>query len=315
MVEKDLIAKLNNLKNISPDAKWLVDNRELFLTQIANSGANKLSFWQIFYINFKSLAKTSAQPVFASFIFLIILVGSSVFGHKLFSEAKPNDSLYIARVISEKAKLNTVLNSQARNKMAVKFAVNHAKDINQILANPDFNNEINQEKVNKLNKNFDEEMETVKNKIASLAMIDEKKEDDGKEKSDNNKELKPESKVEKEDGSEENNNQDQNKEDEQEILIAIDGDYKEEQGIQIEQNPDLKTDEDASEEFKSESNQEIIKIENELDSSSTEEIIGVMIEKAENNKIEKSVIEEIKKLFVQGKHEEVIEKLNQIIIE
>lgn len=170
MTNKDLIGKLNNLKTVNPEAEWLTSNRELFLTQISNSGAEKLSAWEVFVINFRSLAKASSQPVFALGVFFLLLVSSSIFGHKLFSQAKPNDSLYIARVISEKAKLNTVMDSQERDKMAVKFATNHAKDISAVLADPEFNTEDNQDQVARLSESFNKEIETVKTRMEKLAV-------------------------------------------------------------------------------------------------------------------------------------------------
>jgi hypothetical protein len=169
MQQKDLISKLNNLKNIKPDSAWMESNRELFLAQISNSGANKLSTWKVFLINFQSASKAISQPAFALGAFMLLLVASSIFGHKLFSQAKPNDSLYIARIISEKAKLNTVFDSQERDRMTVKFAANHAKDITTVLSDPNFNNEANQDQVAILNDNFNKEMDTVKNKMVSFA--------------------------------------------------------------------------------------------------------------------------------------------------
>lgn len=169
MNNKDLIAKLNNLKTVNPEAKWLTSNRDLFLTQISNSGAEKLSAWEGFVINFRSFAKASSQPAFALGVFFLLLVSSSIFGHKLFSQAKPNDSLYIARVISEKAKLNTVMDTNARDKMAVQFATSHAKDISAVLADPEFNTEDNQEEVAKLSESFNKEIETVKTKMEKIA--------------------------------------------------------------------------------------------------------------------------------------------------
>lgn len=169
MTNKNLIAKLNNLKTVNPEAEWLTSNRDLFLAQISNSGAEKLTAWEVFVINFRSFAKASSQPAFTLAVFFLLLVSSSIFGHKLFSQAKPNDSLYIARVISEKAKLNTVMDTKARDKMAVQFATNHAKDISAVLADPEFNTEDNQAQVAKLSENFNKEMDTVKVKMEKLA--------------------------------------------------------------------------------------------------------------------------------------------------
>jgi len=170
MTESDLISQLRQLKDFKTDDKWLANNRELLLTQISNSGGAELSAWQSFIINFQSLAKISSRPAFALGIFVFLLISSSVFGHKLFSQAKPNDSLYIARIISEKAKLGTVLNTKERDRLAFQFAAGHAQDISTVLANPEFNNDSNQDQVAKLNESFEQEIKTVRNKISRLTL-------------------------------------------------------------------------------------------------------------------------------------------------
>lgn len=168
MTDKDLIAKLNSLKTIRPESAWTTSNRDLLLSQISNSGARDLSAWKMFTININSFVKTISHPVYALGTFIIILIGGSIFSHQIFVNAKPNDSLYIARIISEKAKLNTVLNLDERNKMAVQFATKHAQDISQVLADPEFNTEENKDQVAKLNESFDQEIKTVKSKISYL---------------------------------------------------------------------------------------------------------------------------------------------------
>lgn len=175
MTDKELILKLNKLKNINPDAGWKSGNRDLLLSQISNSGARELSFWEVFIINFGSLAKAASKPAYALGIFALALVSSSLFSHQIFNGAKPNDSLYIARIISEKAKLNTVLNPEARNKLAVQYATEHAQEISAVLANPEFNNESNKDQVAKLNASFNEEINNVKSHISYLSSKSEKK--------------------------------------------------------------------------------------------------------------------------------------------
>jgi len=170
MTNKEFITKLNKLKNVKTDEQWLASNRSVLLTQISNSGGAELSAWQNFIINFQSLMKTSSRPAFALGTFAVLLIFSGVFSHRLFSQAKPNDSLYIARIISEKAKLGTILDSQERDKLALQFATGHAQDISTVLANPEFNNENNQDQVAKLNANFEKEIKTAQTKISRLAL-------------------------------------------------------------------------------------------------------------------------------------------------
>lgn len=169
MTDRELIKKLSTLKNIKPDSAWMSSNRELLLSQISNSGARELSAWKMFVINFNSFVKVSAQPVYALGIFLLVLVGGGLFSHQVFNSAKPNDSLYIARIISEQARLTTVFNSDDRNKLAVQFSLEHAKDISTVLADPSFNTEENKDQVAKLSESFNKEIENVKTRISYLA--------------------------------------------------------------------------------------------------------------------------------------------------
>jgi hypothetical protein len=169
MTDKDLIVKLNSLKNISPDKNWTSQNRELLLSQISNSGARELPAWKVFVINLNSFAKAASKPAYALGAFVLILITGSLFSHQVFSSAKPNDSLYIARIISEKAKLNIMFNSEERNKLAVQFATEHAQDISAVLADPQFNNDSNKDQVAKLNESFNKEIDSVKTHISYLS--------------------------------------------------------------------------------------------------------------------------------------------------
>lgn len=166
MTEKDLIKKLHNLREIKADAEWLKSNRDLLYSQISNSGAKEISPWSSFVINFSSLAKTVSMPAMALGSFLILILVTSIFSHQLLMNAKPNQSLYIARVISEKARLNTILNTESRDKMAAQFAASHAQDIITVLSDPTISS--NEQEVAKLNESFKAEIQTVQKSIAKL---------------------------------------------------------------------------------------------------------------------------------------------------
>lgn len=172
MTSRNLIAKLNNLGKTEPDQTWLNGNRELLLSQISNSGGQKLSAWRITLITFSSLAKTASQPAIALGVFVLLLLTGGLFGAQLFAQTKPNDSLYIARIISEKVRLNTTFNSAERNKLEVQYASEHAQAISAILSDPSFNNAANGDQVAKLNNSFNKEVNTVKDKISRLKASD-----------------------------------------------------------------------------------------------------------------------------------------------
>lgn len=165
MTDRDLIKKLGNLKEIKPDTSWLKANRDSLYTQISNSGATEVSVWTSFVINFKSLLKTASAPAISLASLMFILVASSVYGHLLLSNTKPSNSLYIAREISEKAKLSTILDTEEREEMASQFAVSNAQDIINVLSDPNFKDE---KEIAKLSTKLNEEIKTVKKNIAKV---------------------------------------------------------------------------------------------------------------------------------------------------
>lgn len=169
MKERDLLKQLNNLRNIRPDDAWKQSQRTLLLTQISNSAPRELSSWEGFVIVFKTSVKTFSQPAVAFASFVCLMFVSAIFSHNWLNNAKPNDTMYVARVISEKVKLNTVIDKEAREKMEAQFAAEHATDIATVLADPKFNTPDNQVEVAKLNSNFNQEIETVKTRLIAIA--------------------------------------------------------------------------------------------------------------------------------------------------
>lgn len=163
MTDRDLIKKLGNLKEIKPDSSWLKANRDSLYTQISNSGATKPSAWTSFVINLQSVLKTASAPAVALASLMFVLLGSSAYGHLLLARTKPNQSLYIARELSEQAKLTTILNPVAREQMAGQFAANNAQDITDVLSDPTFKNE---QEIAKLSTKFNEEIKTVQKTVA-----------------------------------------------------------------------------------------------------------------------------------------------------
>lgn len=152
---------------MNPEAAWLKSNREILLSQIVNSGAKELSNWQRLVIDLRSFISTISQPALALGSLFMVVVGASVFGHLAFGRTKPNDSLYIARIISEKAKLSTVFNNEEREKLEVKFAADHAEAITEVLASATAE-EANADQLAYLNESFNKEIETVRAKMAVI---------------------------------------------------------------------------------------------------------------------------------------------------
>jgi len=167
MTEHDFIKQLKELKQIKPDNSWLKSNREILSSQIMNSGAKELSIWHRLIIDVRSFTQVISQPVLVVGSLLLFVTGASAFGYLAFNRAKPNESLYIARIISEKAKLSTIFNNEEKAKMEVQFAADHAEAITEVLANADASQH-SEDAVAQLNEDFNKEIDTVRTRIVSM---------------------------------------------------------------------------------------------------------------------------------------------------
>lgn len=168
MTEKALLKQLKSLRDMNPDNSWQKSERDILLSQILNSGAKELKPFQKLLIDSRSFVMTLSRPALALGSLLLVLAATSLFSYQAFTKTRPDDSLYIARIISEKAKLNTVLDHAERDKLAVKFAADHAEAITEVLASTDTTNA---EQVAKLNDSFSKEINTVRSRIASMKKV------------------------------------------------------------------------------------------------------------------------------------------------
>lgn len=168
MTNSELIAKLKTLQNVNPDESFLKSNRDLLLSQISNSGAEEMGAWKKFFITFENLAKVSSRPAFALGVFVFTLLGAGLFSQKMLQNSKPNDSLYIARVMSERLRVSTTFDSAEREKLAGQYAIKRAEDIAVILSDEDFNKEENQDQVARLSSEFKSEVEKAKTSLSRL---------------------------------------------------------------------------------------------------------------------------------------------------
>lgn len=217
MTNKDFLSQLNTLKEIRPQSAWLKSNREILLSQISNSGAEQLSYWQKIIIDLKSFSMVVSKPVVVMASLFAFLVGTSAFAHLAFNSTRPNDSLYIAKIISEKAKLSTVFNAQEREKLEAQFAAGHAEGISSVLAEAKIDDS-NEDQLASLNNDFNKEINIVREKIAVI------------------------SKNVKKDESTVNNDVNVEASSSVEDLVSVADNGKDEQGTQISINNDNNTD-------------------------------------------------------------------------
>lgn len=161
MTEKELIQKLNNLKEIKPDNQWKIESREILYSQISNSTIQKSQSV------FVAIREFFAKPSFAVVGLMAFFIVGSILGVNATNNLRPGDSLYIAQIISEKAQLVITFDKEEKNNLELKFANERAKKIAQVLseASVGTDDNSNPKKNDKLLADFKKEINIVREKI------------------------------------------------------------------------------------------------------------------------------------------------------
>ncbi|OGF30656.1 hypothetical protein A3H09_01765 [Candidatus Falkowbacteria bacterium RIFCSPLOWO2_12_FULL_45_13] len=182
MNDRELLKKLNNLKDIKPDQAWKKNYRGILYSQISASRpvlapqSNIRIVWQT--IMPRQILISLAKPVWlasaASVLILVVGLGG-VYASK---NSKPGDSLYIAKIISEKAQFAMAFDEQDKAKLGVEFATNRAKEMVQILKDTDQTLETNNDKLEALSQNFKREIGQVKKRLTIIKAAKEQAKND-----------------------------------------------------------------------------------------------------------------------------------------
>ncbi|MFA6307057.1 MAG: DUF5667 domain-containing protein [Patescibacteria group bacterium] len=178
MNDKDLLKKLNNLKTIKPDDNFKKNYRELLYAQISagatvnKSESNLRIIWESIMPGkvFINMVKPVWITSLASVLILVIGVGG-VYASK---NSKPGDSLYIAKIISEKAQFVMTFNEKDKAKLGLEFATNRAKEITQVLEESKESEDKKGAKVEQLSQDFKKEISQVKNRLTTIKKAENK---------------------------------------------------------------------------------------------------------------------------------------------
>lgn len=178
MEDRDLLKKLNDLKTIKPDDNWKKNYREILYSQISagvtenKSESNLKTIWDSIMPGkiFMDMAKPVWVMSLASVLILVIGIGG-VYASK---NSKPGDSLYIAKIISEKAQFAMVFNEKDKAKLGLEFAANRAKEITQVLSEAKEPAGQKEKKVEQLSQNFKKEISQVKNRLTTIKAAENK---------------------------------------------------------------------------------------------------------------------------------------------
>lgn len=103
------------------------------------------------------------QPAFIVSSLVLMLLGGGFLGVNASGKAAPGDSLYIAKIISEKTKYALTFDESEKIKLSLEFAGNRTSEIKEILKQPNQDNQ----KIEELAQSAKTEIQEAKKRIAT----------------------------------------------------------------------------------------------------------------------------------------------------
>lgn len=170
--EKDLLNKLNQLKSITPDSAWKASCREILYSQMTGQNLNEIESdqfsWRMFWGDLiPNVNVKLPQTVWIIILSISIMTSGGLASVYAARDSKPGDSLYIAKIISEKTKLVLTFDDKEKAKLNLEFAANRAKESVQVLEE-NTSAEKKDAKLQELTKNFKDELNQAKNKLGKI---------------------------------------------------------------------------------------------------------------------------------------------------
>jgi hypothetical protein len=176
MNEKNIIKKLGELKGMSPNKDWKEKTRDFLFSEVRSSvfetEEDISTFGKILAMP-KFVLSAVEERAWAVLLVIFVFVGG-VFGAQAASRnARPGDSLYLARVFSERAKVAVTFDKEKKAKLDIRLASDRAKDITEVLAELSGQDKGDDKKLTKLSESFKEEIKIVKKNIKEIEQIHE----------------------------------------------------------------------------------------------------------------------------------------------
>lgn len=162
MNEKYLVRQFSKLHSIAPRPEWVKKNKEVLSYQIFNgqeSSAPALSFWSRFGL----VAHHLLQPSSVAALIVLFFVVSGVVSVNASKETTPNDVLYIAKIISEKAEFAVAFDEKTKAELNVRYAKNRAAELNKIIEGAGVTE--SDPRVQELSDSFKKEIAAVKDRL------------------------------------------------------------------------------------------------------------------------------------------------------
>ena len=289
MKEQKILEQLNKLKSIKPDAKWKNSNRDILHSQIFSSQVEEEKQANIFLIainNIFNFTKSISQPTLTMAIIILVVMGSWIGSSFASKNANLGDSLYIAKIINEKAQFAFTFNEKKKVKLGIEFATNRVEEINNIIKEKNKENKNKDEKVKKLVSDFKRQINETKSRLKKIETTNKIA---GK-----NQENKEETEKSTEEIADEEN------------IVFSANLSKDENGIQVSEpnsvNSTTESTEPVIEENLSSTTEEVIE-----KASTTESII----EEKEEEQSPQTILEQAEVLLDKEDYNATIDKLNQ----
>lgn len=165
MNEKRLLQTLTSLKNVTPRADWVRQNREVLSYQIFNgqeSNQTLLSFWS----RFNLFAHRLLQPSSVAALIVVFFVIGGVVSVNASKSSTPNQVLYVAKIISEKAEFAVAFDDKSKAELNVRYAQNRASELHKIIEQSQGDEADPQ--VQKLQESFKKELAEARNRLERI---------------------------------------------------------------------------------------------------------------------------------------------------
>lgn len=170
-MEKEVISKIKNLKNIKPSKEWVDSNRNILLTQIKGQVVKKDLDSGIFLEFFKSVFGQK-KFVFATAKYLLVLLmifgvslGGGIASVGASRGSVPGDLLYPIKITIEKAQLTLSSKKEDKVKLELEFAGRRIEEVDKIIETPEREKE---KKMEKALSNFKNNLNTVNQHLDNI---------------------------------------------------------------------------------------------------------------------------------------------------
>lgn len=162
MTERNLLKQLHNLKvSVKPASQRKARGRDILMNQISQGEPlSRVGFFSVVknLPPFDFIGRVS-QPAWAVILIILAILGAGTGSLYAARGTKPGDSLYIAKIISEKTRAAFTFSEKQKMKLSVEFAGNRAKEMVEVQKG---GNGGQAERMEKLTNDFKKEIRNIK---------------------------------------------------------------------------------------------------------------------------------------------------------